>query len=265
MAAEGEVQEEALPEWDGSGPSLVERSFMGHLNSHKAFLEQVLKTSQPSAVAPGAGQPACKEMAAGLPIEAARALVLLGPEPDGGPWRGLPAELACLAAALRLFARLMEGRAGAPDEGDCGRCCAAARGQSDLPAAALALLQSDCSSSSDARAERLEAAAGAFGFEVRRVASASESLKAMVAGRPVVCCGLLQAYVGVLEDPETGEELEQEVGGHCLMVVGGDLLGPSYVTFDPFGLSCGEVAHWSASNLEAASPVAWVELSPRLQ
>ena len=32
---------------------------------------------------------------------------------------------------------------------------------------------------------------------------------------------------------QTGEETEQEVGAHCIMVVGGNLLGPSYVAFDP--------------------------------
>merc|ERR1712154_384746 len=111
----------------------------------------------------------------------------------------------------------------------------------------------------------IEEGANPWGLTARRVPTAEESLKAMVQNRPAACCIFLEAYVGVLEYPETGEELEQEVGNHCLLVVGGDLLGPNYVTFDPFGMRGGEVCFWSAHNVKSAAPTAFVELSPRLE
>ncbi|CAK0823262.1 unnamed protein product, partial [Prorocentrum cordatum] len=112
-----------------------------------------------------------------------------------------------------------------------------------------------------ARVEGVVEAAAGCGLEARAVSSATESLEAMLQNRPTVCCVLLEAYVGVLEDPETGEETEQEVGGHCVMVVGGDLLGPGYVAFDPWGPGDGAVSFWSGHDAERASPLAWVELA----
>lgn len=220
---------------------------MGQLSQQRAFIEQVMKPG-----APGGGQqrPPLKEMAAGLPLDAARALLLLGPEPGGVPcWQGMPAEAACFAAALRLFGRLLPGRL---DEEACGRFAAAQRPSGGEPRPHGTIV------------EELEEAATSWGLVAQRVPSAAGSLKTMVKGRPAACCAILEAYVGVLEDPATGEEVEQEVGGHCLLVVGGDLLGPSYVTFDPFGLRGGEVSFWSGHDVQAAAPVAWVELSPRL-
>jgi len=84
----------------------------------------------------------------------------------------------------------------------------------------------------------------------------------MVQGRPVACCGLLEDYVGVLDDPETGEEMEEQVGTHCVLILGGDLLGPSYVVFDPWGIGGGQVAYWSGHDVGKAGPAAWIQLAP---
>merc|ERR1712048_1427964 len=99
--------------------------------------------------------------------------------------------------------------------------------------------------------------------KARPVASATASLKVMARNKPAACCVLLDAYVGVIEDPETGEETEQDVGAHCMLVVGGDLTGPRYVVFDPWGLGAGEISYWTAQDIEAAAPLAWIELSPQ--
>lgn len=222
---------------------------MGQFATQRAYLEQVLK-ARPDPTSRASQVP--RELAAGLPMEAARALLFLGPEVDGVPWQGAPAGSACIAAALRLFARLLPSKV---DEDACAHFCVGI---------SRPLHGQGFPSCSVSAAEAFEAEASTWGFNTRRVPSAANSLKAMVRNRPVACCVLLKAYIGVLEDPETGEELEQEVGEHCLLLVGGDLLGPSYVAFDPFGLRGGEVSHWSAHGLEAASPAAWVELSPRL-
>ncbi|CAE7364212.1 unnamed protein product, partial [Symbiodinium necroappetens] len=88
-----------------------------------------------------------------------------------------------------------------------------------------------------------------------------EGEKDMVKNRMTACCVLLESYVGVIEDEHTGEELEEEVGSHCVLVVGGDLLGPNYVTFDPWGLRGGEVSLWQSHSMAAASPLGWVQLS----
>lgn len=252
-----EGEEPPLEDWDGKGPNPLERRFMGQLSHQRAYLEQVLKLKAPSD-----RLPFVKEAAAGLPIEAARALLLLGPQPEV-PWRGLPADFACLAASLRLFARLLEGRGLAEEQ--CEQLCAAAgcrdgSRQPELPAAVAALARGGASSST-ARAEALEGAAAACGLSAQRVASGVDSLKAMILGRPVACCVLLEAYVAVLEDPASGEELETEVGPHCLMVVGGDILGPTYIAFDPYGPLGGEVAYWASRDLDRAAPSVWVELS----
>lgn len=248
---DGEAEDPDMPEWAGNGPSPVERKFMGQLGNQRAFLEQVLNPGQPPKG--WQQQPPPREMAAGVPLDAAQALLLLGPEPDGVPcWRGAPAEVACIAAALRLFGRLMPGKL---DEQACGRFVAKEGQACGAP---------QPSRESRAIAESLESAASSWGLDARRVPTAAESLKAMVKNRPTVCCVVLEAYVGVLEDPETGEELEQEVGSHCLMVIGGDLLGPSFVTFDPFGLRGGEVSFWSGHSVKAAAPAVWIELSPQI-
>ncbi|CAK0823260.1 unnamed protein product, partial [Prorocentrum cordatum] len=113
-----------------------------------------------------------------------------------------------------------------------------------------------------ARVEGVVEAAAGCGLEARAVSSATESLEAMLQNRPTVCCVLLEAYVGVLEDPETGEETEQEVGGHCVMVVGGDLLGPGYVAFDPWGPGDGAVSFWSGHLATPAGPAAPAQPAP---
>jgi len=244
---EEEPQDPEMPEWNGNGVSPVERSFMGQLSHQRAYLEQVFKPEPPP---PADGQPPPKKLAAGMPLDAARALVMLGPEPNGVPcWQGMPAEAACLAAALRLFGRLLPGKL---DEEACGRFVMAERFAADKRP------QRDAVSA-------IEEGAALWGLTAQRVPTAEESLKAMVRNRAAACCIFLESYVGVLEDPQTGEELEEEVGNHCLLVVGGDLLGPNFVTFDPYGLSGGEVSFWSAHNVKNAAPVAYVELCPRLE
>jgi len=241
-AAWEEVRPEAAP-WELL-PEQCEERFMGQLRLQSSYLEQFLRP--PAPVSDPQRRRAPPELAAGLPLEAARALVLLGPQTAGPPWGGLPAPLACAAAALRLFSRLLQGRF---PEDACERLCAqlgTAAVVGGEPAAEAALVE----------------AAAAGGLESAPVAEPRECLEAMVKGRPVACCALLEGYVGVLEDPETGEELEQEVGSHCVLIVGGDLSGPSYVVFDPWGLKGGEVAHWSAHETKAAAPAAWIQLSP---
>lgn len=249
-----EESEEQLPEWNGTGPNPLERSFMGQLSQQRAFLEKFLEPKHlKSEGVAGGMQRAPREMAAGLPLEAARALILLGPEQDGPLWMGTSSELACLAAALRLFARLMPG--GRVEEEACERFCKSvvAEGPSTSEAQPRAV---------QALAEGAEERVSAWDLTARRVSSATASLKAMVRNRPAACLVLLENYVGVLEHPDTGEEVEQEVGVHCLLVVGGDLLGPTYVVFDPFGLRGGDVAFWSEHELNAAAPVVCLEVSP---
>jgi len=231
----------------------------GHLRSQRAFLEQFLRP------APGAFEQrlraAPRELAAGMPLEAARLLLLGGRGPGVGcadvekpPWCAreseagggdgcFPAHLACVAIALRLFAVLLPGQAELHN-GACERLCTSTA----------------CLAGSSATA--LFEAAHAARLAVRAVSSGVESLAAMVQNRPVACCVVLEAYVGVLEDPSTGEEFEEEVGLHCVMVLGGDISGPSYVVYDPWGPSGGEVAYWSLHDFDRASPSAWVELTP---
>lgn len=227
-----------LPPPDSRGPS----SLVGQLKSQREFLEQFVRQNPLVD-----HEPAPREFSAGLPLEAARSL-LLGPGGDGiapQPWHGLPAHIACLAAATRLFAALLAQQA---HEELCGSLCAAAasRGvQSEKPDPSCIFEGAD--------AWKLVASA---------VSQATDSLQTMVRNQPVACCALLEDYVGVLEDRETGEEGEVEVGAHCVMVVGGDLSGPSFVVFDPWGSEGGEVAYWSLHDLQKASPTAWVELAP---
>lgn len=241
------------PEWNGDGVSPLERQFMeglsqqrgmGQLSQQRSYLEQVLEQRPPPE------GPVTKELAAGLPMDAAKALVLTGPELGGVPcWNGMPADAACIAASLRVFGRLMPGKL---DEQACERFVSSER----LSAAHRA---------GEGTVQALEEMAAAWGMQTRRVPSAAETLKAMVRGRPAACCIVLEGYVGVLEDPESGEELEHEVGGHCLLVVGGDLLGPNYIIFDPYGLRGGEVCFWSEHNVTNAAPVTFVEFIPRLE
>lgn len=200
------------------------------LAQQRAFLETVLDARRGEASEVRVRAP--RELAAGLPLEAARALLLLGPDPAGAPWRRLPAELACCAAALRLFARLV-----ATEDAACSRFCGA---------------MGDASAGVEI--------AAAWGLEMRGVHSAADTLRAMLGNRLAVCCAVLEAYIGVVEDPESGEELEVDVGAHCVMVVGGDLLG-CHVVFDPFGLRGGGLAYWSAKDFESAQVARWVELS----
>mmetsp|Transcript_159574 Transcript_159574/g.488318 ORF Transcript_159574/g.488318 Transcript_159574/m.488318 type:complete len:275 (-) Transcript_159574:50-874(-) len=245
-AAEPEAWEDVRPEsapWELM-PEQCEERFMGQLRLQSSYLEQFLRP--PAPVSDSAASRGPPELAAGLPLEAARALVFLGPQPAGPPWQGLPAPLACVAAALRLFSRLMPGRI--PDdacEGLCARLAAAAAA-GEVAATEAALVE----------------AAASGGLAAEPVAEPRECLEAMVRGRPSACCALLEGYVGVLEDAETGEELEKEVGSHCVLIVGGDLSGPSYVVFDPWGLNGGEAAYWSAHDTKAAAPAAWIQLSP---
>lgn len=214
---------------------------MGQLRLQSSYLQQFLQPREP----PKGGLPSAPaEFAAGLPLDAAEALLLLGPQ-GGPPWRGLPAPLACAAAAVRLFARLLPAHF---PEDACERLCQRlAMGAEAAPVG-----------------DALAAAALTAGLSARPVNEPVECLQAMVRGKPVGCCAVLEDYVGVLEEAETGEEVEEEVGKHAVLVVGGDLSGPSYVVFDPYGAKGGELLHWSAHDLEKAAPSAWVELSPAL-
>lgn len=237
------------PEWDGTGAPLGQEGFgPGRLSAQRAFLEQFLQPPPPPK-APAADE---RGLAAGLPIEAARAVLLpcpgpeLGLGPGPGPC-GAAAACACLAAALRLFALLVPGLV---EEGACNALLGAALAGEAVPRPAAA------------PGEALLELAAKWGLQARPVASALESLEVMTAGRPAACCIALEAYVGVLEDPETGEEAEQEVGSHCALVVGGDVLGPNYVVFDPWRPGGGEVAFWSAHNLASNAPVAFIQITP---
>jgi len=253
-------------EWDGHGPSPAEGSAMGQFKHQKAFLEQVMKlqTEAPPQ------KTSIAEAAAGLPLEAAQALILLGPETEGlvkVPWQGLPYDLSCLAAASRMFSRLVPSLG----EAKCSSLCSALRG-SDVPPAIAEVLAAGQSPSSpsgsplpvDLRHAALETAAVSSGFELQQVSSPIESLKAMLKGKPTACCVLLENYIAVVEDPMTGMEDEKEVGASCILIVGGDLLGPSFVAFDPFGESGGEVNYWSMPDLENSKPAAYLQLSPIL-
>mmetsp|Transcript_51634 Transcript_51634/g.102611 ORF Transcript_51634/g.102611 Transcript_51634/m.102611 type:complete len:278 (-) Transcript_51634:38-871(-) len=248
--AQGETtleQPEAIEidEWEGLGPEPCNK-LKTHFSIHKAFLSQFM---QPRHDPPQQKTP-IPEMAAGLSLEAAVVLLFAGPKASLWPWAGLPAHLACLAASLRLFCRLLPpGHGRQVDEGVCDELCAR--------------LATWSGQATDSGASVLEAA-NACGLVARAVPSPTESLRAMVNGRLVACCGILEAYVAVVDDPETGEELEQEVGAHAVLVVGGDLLSPNYVVFDPWGPRGGHVAYWSGHDATLASPIGWVELAPRM-
>eukprot|EP00931_Biecheleriopsis_adriatica_P051609 TRINITY_DN29959_c0_g1_i1.p1 TRINITY_DN29959_c0_g1~~TRINITY_DN29959_c0_g1_i1.p1 ORF type:complete len:274 (+),score=59.85 TRINITY_DN29959_c0_g1_i1:24-845(+) len=232
---------------DAPGPDGLPRNFKGgfsaQMQMQRDFLAGFMRPDMQTAGLGGAkSSTAPKEAAAGLPVEPAQVLLLSpGPGP-ATPWSGLPAHVACVAATLRLFARLLPGRV---SETACDELCKS-HGVS--------------AETSDAQ-EQILSLAQTWGLEAKLVASAVEPLEGMVRNRPATCCVILEDYVGVLEDPETREEAEQEVGKHCVLIVGGDLLGPTYVTFDPWGAASGEVSHWPDHAAKSASPVAWVELS----
>eukprot|EP00913_Durusdinium_trenchii_P027812 g26078.t2 len=140
------------------------------------------------------------EAAAGLPLDAAQFLVLRpGPGPST-PWRALPASTACLAATLRLFARLVPKQSVPLVAGDaCEELC-----------------RRDVGALGAASPEALMELAERNGLASNMVASPVESLEEMLKNRLAACCVWLDSYVGVLEDPSSGEELEEEdnsVGG----------------------------------------------------
>ena len=57
--------------------------------------------------------------------------------------------------------------------------------------------------------------------------------------------------------PCSASDCPEEVGSHALLIVGGDLFGPSYVTFDPYNGNgkAGEVSIWPGQAIEAALPL----------
>lgn len=240
MACGGYVEGEGpeMPDWEGAGlpPPGSKGHMTGQMQSQRAFLEQFVKGP------PKDLPPAPREFAAGMPLEAARAL-LLGPVLASRPWLGLPAHLACLSVASRLFAIIKD------QEDPCGRLCTSAKA---------------CAGSLGERpsASCLFEAANAWQLAASAASGATDSLEAMVRNEPVVCCVLLDDFVAVLEEADTGIEAEEEVGAHCVMVVGGDLSGPQFVVFDPWGAQGGEVAYWTLHDLEKAVPTAWVTLVP---
>ncbi|CAE7868748.1 unnamed protein product [Symbiodinium sp. KB8] len=233
------LQKQVEVEADHGGPDGLPCDFKGGFNAQmrmqRDFLAQFLVPEQPHAAkSPNAP----REAAAGLPVEAAKVL-MLGPGPGRVPWLGLPAGVACVAATLQLFSRLLPGSVA---EGMCDELCKQATADPSMPV-------------------ELDALATRVGLVSCPVPSAVPSLQDMVKNRMTACCVLLESYVGVIEDEHTGEELEEEVGSHCVLVVGGDLLGPNYVTFDPWGLRGGEVSLWQSHSMAAASPLGWVQLS----
>merc|ERR1719265_2677352 len=177
------------------------------MRSHKEFLQQFMKGVPAEEL-----EPAPREFAAGVPLEAARAL-LLGQEGSESrqPWQGLPSHVACLAVASRLFAALLPEQG---QQGACERLCAAA-------------VSSDAGidATTPSSAAVFEAAA-AWQLSSTAASRPTDSLEAMVRNEPVAVCVPLDDYVAVLENPETGEEVEEEVGKHCIMFVGGDLSVP---------------------------------------
>ena len=171
-------------------------------------------------------------------MEAAEVLLLQpGPGP-ARPWCGRSAAVACLAATQRLFARLLPGQV---SEGACDEVCQLPSEGAELGTAQFMELAQRC------------------GLAAEKVCSPVEVLDEMLKSRLSACCVLLESYVGVLE--EAGEEVEQDVGFHCLLIVGGDLLGPTYVTFDPWGPAAGEVSLWQDHALKSAKPVGYVQLT----
>lgn len=223
-------------------PANFKGGFSAQMRMQRDFLAGFTRQWQEPSDPKSSAASAPREAAAGLPVEAAQFLVLSpGPGPST-PWSGLPSHAACLAATLRLFARLLRNQV---SETACDDFCNAYRA-SNLSAQ-----------------NQLVELADAWGFEARPVASAIATLDGMVLNRPAACCIFLDSYVGVMEDPDTGEEVEQEVGSHCILILGGDLLGPTYVMFDPWGPTCGEVSLWPHHGVQSASPAAWIELCPK--
>eukprot|EP00929_Paragymnodinium_shiwhaense_P010745 TRINITY_DN115695_c0_g1_i1.p1 TRINITY_DN115695_c0_g1~~TRINITY_DN115695_c0_g1_i1.p1 ORF type:complete len:328 (-),score=71.62 TRINITY_DN115695_c0_g1_i1:39-1022(-) len=240
---------------------------MGQIRLTTAYLMQFLQPDPPPGSRPRTSP---KEFAAGIPIEPARAL-LLSPTPEDMathtssgsrapapqvPWSRalvrLQAWETCLAASLRLFSILLPKQV----PGDaCMRFC-----QSRQAA-------DPSSQASDAGSQRLVEAADAWGLTARAVASAVESLEAMTKNQACACCLFIDDYVAVLEDPETGEETEQEVGAHCVLILGGDLAGgPSYIVLDPLGSGqhpAGDISYWTSHEALKSSPSAWIELAPK--
>lgn len=243
VEAEGYVEGQGpeVPDWDGAGlpPPGGKSHFVGQMRSTASFLEKFMNGPPKDTL-----EPAPREFYAGIPLEAARGL-LLGPADAPRPWLGLPAHVACLAAASRLFDVLLPQQA---EEGLCERLCAlaASAGSMDESPSASCLFE----------------AASSWKLTASAASQATDSLQAMVRGKPVACCVVLDDYVAVLEDAETGEEAEEEVGAHCVMVIGGDLSGPNFVVFDPWGAQGGVVVFWGLHELEKAAPSAWVELVP---
>ncbi|CAJ1360226.1 unnamed protein product, partial [Effrenium voratum] len=212
--------------------------FTAQMRLQRDFLAQFARPEPPPSTQRSA---VLREAAAGLPVDAAEVLLLRpGPGP-ATPWAsaGLPASLACVAATLRLFARLMPGSV---PESACDDFCRAA------------------AKTAVTRSPELMELAGRCGLRAQALASPVEALQDMVKNNLCTCCVLLESYVGVQEDPATGEEMEDEVGFHCLLVVGGDLLGPTYVTFDPWGCRAGEVSFVSDHAMNSSSPIGFVQL-----
>ena len=242
--------------------------FSAQMRMQRDFLAGFTRQWQEPPNCKSSAASAPREAAAGLPVEAAQVLVLSqGPGPPT-PWSGLPSHAACLAATLRLFAELLRNQV---KETACDEFCNRFR-QKSFETACTSQREELCQAAVDRKPpspfspssqEALLELADTWGFEARPVPSAIETLDGMVLHRPATCCIFLDAYVGVLEDPDTGEEVEQEVGSHCILILGGDLLGPTYVIFDPWGPSCGEVSLWPHHAVQSASPAAWIELCPK--
>eukprot|EP00747_Dinoflagellata_sp_TGD_P182359 gnl/TRDRNA2_/TRDRNA2_36584_c0_seq1.p1 gnl/TRDRNA2_/TRDRNA2_36584_c0~~gnl/TRDRNA2_/TRDRNA2_36584_c0_seq1.p1 ORF type:complete len:260 (-),score=49.97 gnl/TRDRNA2_/TRDRNA2_36584_c0_seq1:82-861(-) len=233
---------------EASDQQKIHDGFMERLSVQRAYLEKILEQRPPPPSGPPRGLAA--GLAAGLSVEITRALLFSTGGAGGAvahPWRALAAPFACVAAALRLFSQLMPEKV---HECACERYCA--------------VMAEESVNQSLAPVEALLEAAHAMGLPARSVSSGVESLQAMVRQEPVVCCAVLEGYIGVLEHPETGEEVEHEIGQHCMMVTGGDITGPSYVVFDPWGGpgGGGEVTHWRGDDLAHAAVVSWVELAP---
>ncbi|CAE7453379.1 unnamed protein product [Symbiodinium necroappetens] len=124
------LQKQVEVEADHGGPDGLPCDFKGGFNAQmlmqRDFLAQFLVPEQPHAAkSPNAP----REAAAGLPVEAAKVL-MLGPGPGRVPWLGLPAGVACVAATLQLFSRLLPGSVA---EGMCDELCKQATADPSMP------------------------------------------------------------------------------------------------------------------------------------
>merc|ERR1719272_841599 len=106
-----------VEDWQIAGLSPKElEDFKAGAHTTKHWLEGFLKSNPGDPTRDGP-----REFAAGLPLQAAQVLLFAGSEGLGvAPWNDLPAAIACVAAAVRTFGRLIPGFG---EEGTCETFC----------------------------------------------------------------------------------------------------------------------------------------------